>query len=479
MQLTFYGAIRTVTGSMHLVEANGQRILLDCGLFQGRRQEAYERNSHFPFSPRSIDAVILSHAHIDHCGNLPSLVKNGFSGHIICTSATRDLAAVMLRDSANIQVSDADFVNKIRRRNNDEPVEPLYTPQDAEQAIRQFVGINYDRPLDVAPGVEVNLRDAGHILGSAIVVLKLTEVNRTVKLAFSGDLGRRKTPILKDPTVITDADYLITESTYGDEEHEPIAAAEDHLVRTINAATSHSGHAIIPAFAVERTQEIVYALHRQHLSGGFGDVPVYVDSPLALDATDVFRLHPECFDTETAAFLQKTQDPFGFHTLHYIRSVEESKALNELRKPFVVIAASGMCESGRVLHHLKNGIEDPANTVILVSFQAQNTLGRRLQEHTRTVRIFGEEYNVRANVENISGLSAHADHNDLLWWIGQADGLGDVQDNMQAARRANGRLKQVFVVHGETQTAESLAAALRDAGISQVAVPNSGDCVQL
>jgi metallo-beta-lactamase family protein len=479
MQVIFHGAARSVTGSMHLVEINGQRILLDCGLYQGRRQESYERNSHFPFNPRSIDAVILSHAHIDHCGNLPSLVKDGFSGHVVCTSATRDLAAVMLRDSAHIQMSDTEYVNKVRRRRNDEPVEPLYTPQDAERAIRLMVGINYDRWLTVSPGVEVSLRDAGHILGSAIVVLRLTERNRTVTLVFTGDLGRRQTPILKDPTVITSADYLITESTYGDTVHEPIAEAEAHLARVIAETAQRGGHVIIPAFAVGRTQEIVYALHRRQRQGDLVDVPIYVDSPLALDATDVFRLHPECFDSETAAFLRQTQDPFGFHSLRYIRSVEESKSLNDLNKPFVVIAASGMCESGRVLHHLKNGIENPANTVILVSFQARNTLGRRLQDRLRTVRIFGEEYTLRASVDMVDGFSAHADRDDLLWWIRQLDGQGDRKDNGDGGRRSGGRLRQAFVVHGELETAESLAAALRDAGIGKVTVPEPGDSFRL
>ncbi len=463
MQLTFHGAVRTVTGSMHLVEANGHRILLDCGLFQGHRAEAYERNSTFPFDPRSIETVILSHAHIDHCGNLPSLVKKGFHGDILCTAATRDLAAVMLRDSAHIQVSDTLFVNKIRARQGQPPVQPLYAPEDAEHTIDHLVGFSYERPIPVASGITLTFHDAGHILGSATVMLELRERGKTVRLGFTGDLGRRNTPILKDPTVVHDIDVLITESTYADTNHEPIAKGEENLTAIINDTCKQGGRVIVPAFAVGRTQEIVYALNRQRRAGLLVDVPFYVDSPLALDATDVFRLHPECFDEETTAFLHKSEDPFGFRRLTYIRDVEESKKLNTEKKPFVVLAASGMCESGRVTHHLKNGIENPNNTVVLVSYQAENTLGRRLQEGQKIVRIFGEEYHVNAKIEVLSGFSAHADHDDLLWWVGQ---VGPT-------------LQQVFAVHGEAQNAELLATDLRQAGIKQVTVPQPGDKVQL
>ncbi len=463
MQLTFHGAVRTVTGSMHLIQCSGHRLLLDCGLFQGHRDEAYQRNSQFPFDPRSIDTVVLSHAHIDHCGNLPNLVKQGFRGHIVCTAATRDLAAVMLRDSARIQVADVDYVNVIRERNGEGPVEPLYTPEEAELAIRQLVGYAYDRPISLAAGVTVTLRDAGHILGSAISVLELSEAGRTVHLAFTGDLGRRNTPILKDPTVVTGMDYLVTESTYADQTHDDIAVAEANLAKLIDTTVARRGHVIIPAFAVGRTQEIVYALHRRLQASALADVPFYVDSPLAVDATDVFRLHPECFDADTAEFLRSKEDPFGFRRLHYVRDVAASKTLNNLKEPFVVISASGMCESGRVLHHLRHGIENPANTVILVSFQAENTLGRRLQDGEKKVRIFGEWYPVRAEIDVVSGFSAHADRNDLLWWAGQI-GPG---------------LKEAFVVHGEVDTAESLAEGLRGIGVRQVNVPEPGDKVEL
>ena len=463
MQVTFHGAARTVTGTMHMVEIGGKRILLDCGLYQGRRLEAFTRNSHFPFAARSIDAVVLSHAHIDHCGNLPSLVKQGFRGQIACTAATRDLASVMLRDSADIQVSDASFVNKLRARQGEEPTEPLYTPEEAERTIAQLVGYAYGRPFEVVPGAVVTFHDAGHILGSAIVVLELTEKGRTARLGFSGDLGRRETPILCDPTVVTGLDYLITESTYGDQEHEPVAAAEARLARLIRTASAGGGHTIIPSFALGRTQELVYALHRQRLAGALPDVPIYVDSPLAMDVTDVFRLHPDCFDAETSAFMRKNDDPFGFRRLRYVRSAAESKVLNDVKDPFVVIAASGMCESGRVLHHLRHRIENPATTIVMVGFQAENTLGRRLQDGDKRVRIFGEEFRVRANVEAVSGFSAHADRSDLLWWIGQSAPT----------------LKQTFVVHGETARAEALAAALHETGIKNTIVPAPGQSFEL
>lgn len=463
MQLTFHGAARTVTGSMHLLEVNGKRVLLDCGLYQGRRAEAYERNKNFPFDPRTIDTVILSHAHLDHSGNLPGLVKAGFRGDILCTAATRDLAAVMLRDAADIQVSDTQYVNKVRARQGQPPVEPLYEPADAEAAISALVGLSYERPSAVVQGVSVTFHDAGHILGSATVDVTMHEGGRTARLVFTGDLGRRGMAILRDPTVVTGADYVITESTYGNRKHDSLAVAEATLARLINATCANGGHVMIPAFAVERTQEIVYALHRRRLAGGLTNAPIYVDSPLALDATDVFRLHPECYDEQTLAFMRQNDDPFGFRQLHYVRSVDESKALNERREPFIVIAGSGMCESGRIVHHLRNRISKDGELVLLVGFQAEDTLGRRLQEGKKVVRIFGEEQRVRADVETIDGFSAHADHDDLLWWVG----------------KAGQKAKQVFVVHGEPESAEALAAALRQNGIAGAIVPQPGDVVQL
>ncbi len=458
MKISFLGAARTVTGSMHLLEVNSHRILLDCGMFQGRREEANARNRNLPFDPRTVDRMILSHAHIDHSGNIPTLCRSGYTGDILCTSATRDLANVMLRDSAHIQMSDAEHVTVRNERKGLPPVEPLYTIEDAEASIKQFVGFAYGRPVPVTPGVTATFFDAGHILGAAITLLDIAENGRHIRLGFTGDLGRRGLPILRDPQLVPNIDYLITESTYGNRVHGDITQIEEQLRQVILGAVARGGKLLIPAFAVERTQEIVYTIHRLVDAGRLPPIPVYVDSPLALDATEIFRLHPEVFDSQTSEFIRQREDPFGFHRLTYIRTVEESKKLNELKGPMVIIAASGMCEAGRILHHLKNNVEDARNTILIVSWQAPNTLGRRLADRENKVRIFGEEYTRRAQVEIINGFSAHADHNDLVWWIGSSSST----------------LKSVFVVHGEPDAAEALATSVREMGVDRVEVPEAG-----
>ena len=462
MQLTFLGATRTVTGSMHLVEANGARLLLDCGLFQGRRKETYERNLSFPFEPATIDAVILSHAHIDHSGNIPNLVKQGFQGPIWCTSATRDLCAAMLRDSGAIHEQDVAYVNKHRQRQGLPPVEPLYTRQDAEASLPHFVTIGYGRPFAVAPGVRLTFLDAGHILGSAITVLDIEEKGQARRLVFSGDLGRPGLPILRDPEKVRQADVLIMESTYGNRTHESREEAERTLRRVINDTYRRRGKVVIPAFAVGRTQELVYALHRLADAHKIPDLPVFVDSPLAVNVTEIFRLHPECYDEEMREFLNSDhqRDPFGFRRLRYIRNVEDSKALNFRQDSAVIISASGMCEAGRILHHLKNTIGDPANTVLFVGFQAEHTLGRRILDGQERVRIFGEEHLVRADVESIEGYSAHADQGELLGWVQGFD---------------RQRLRQVFLVHGEEEAALVLAEGVRALGVRDVRVPERGE----
>jgi metallo-beta-lactamase family protein len=461
LKITFWGAARAVTGSQHLIDVNGSRILLDCGLFQGHRAEAFERNRNLPFDPRSIDAVVLSHAHIDHSGNIPTLVKGGFRGDIHCTMATADLASIMLRDSANINAKDVEYVNKKHARRGLPPVEPLYTEEEAENALRYLVAHKYGRSFPVARGVECSLLDAGHILGSAISVLDTNENGRKVRLGFTGDLGRRNLPILRDPVMVEDLDYLITESTYGDRLHEDIRHVEDHLAEVVVETHSRGGKLIIPAFAVERTQEVIYCLHRLKNAGRIPGLPVYVDSPLAIDATEIFRLHPECFDEETNEFLLREQDPFGFKGLHYMRTVEESKLLNDLEGPMIIISASGMCEAGRVLHHLKNNVEDPRNTVLIVSFQAEHTLGRRLAEKQEKVRIFCEEYRLRAQVKIIDAFSAHADRDELLSWIGHT------------APHLHG----VSVVHGEEAESLALAEGISELGIHGLSVPYHGETV--
>jgi metallo-beta-lactamase family protein len=464
MQLTFWGAAQTVTGSMHLLETNGQRILLDCGLYQGKRQLSYERNLNLPFDPASIDVVILSHAHIDHSGNLPNLVKQGFRGSIWSTPATRDLCVAMLQDSGHIQEQDTAYVNRKRARDGLPPVEPLYTKHDAIEAVKQFVSINYHRPFSPAAGVTATFLDAGHILGSAIVVLDIVEDQRQRRLVFSGDLGRQGMAILRDPETASDADFLILESTYGDRRHETRDQARQVLRQVIVDTHKRRGKVIIPAFAVGRTQELVYALHELSEAQKIPSLDIYVDSPLAVNVTEIFRAHPECYDEETLELMQQARNPFGFRRLSYVRDVEDSKRLNFLRDSAVIISASGMCESGRILHHLKNNIEDADNTILFSGFQAENTLGRRILDGNRRVRIFGEEYDVRARVARVEGYSAHADSDELRAWASNLD---------------RQRLQGIFLVHGELDSATSLSGLLHRDGFGRVEIPERGQSFQL
>ncbi|MBI3537810.1 MAG: MBL fold metallo-hydrolase [Chloroflexi bacterium] len=463
MRLTFHGAARTVTGSMHLLETNQHRVMLDCGLFQGHRAEAAQRNANPPVDPKTIDTAILSHAHIDHCGNLPTYIKRGFAGDVNCTSATRDLAMLMLRDSARIQEQDAQYLNQKTSRAGMPPVEPLYTSADAERALQHLVGRPYGRAFNLNGGTRVQFIEAGHILGSAITVMDLTEENRAVRLCFTGDLGRKGTPILLDPELAQQIDYLIIESTYGDREHGAFEKTEDDLARIIRETVTRGGKVVIPAFAVERTQEILYSLHLKSEAHLVPSIPMFVDSPLAVRATDVFRMHLECLKPAVTEHLLTHADPFGFEKLHLTRTVEESKQINQIEGSVVIISANGMCEAGRVLHHLKNTIEDERNTVLFVGYQAENTLGRRIQDGTKKVKIFGDEFSVRAHVESASGFSAHADRSDLIDWV--------------TACKEN--LKGVFVVHGEEKSALSLADALRAVGKFSVNVPAPGQIFEL
>jgi metallo-beta-lactamase family protein len=447
---------------MHLLTANGSRILLDCGLFQGRRKESFERNRNLPFDAGTIDALVLSHAHIDHSGNIPSLVKNGFEGNVYATPATRDLCSAMLRDSGHIQEDDARYVSKKRARKGLPPVEPLYTVEDATESLRSFVSVGYDRPLPIAPGVTLTFRDAGHILGSAIVVLDVEDTGEKKRLVFSGDLGRKDMPILRDPQPVDDVNYLIIESTYGDRLHDLPEATDKQLRDVVVDAYRRGGKVIVPAFSVGRTQELVYALHRLTERRALPQLPIFVDSPLSVNVTEIFRLHPECFDKELNEFIASgnNRDPFGFRRLTYIRSVEASKELNFLREPAIIISASGMCEAGRILHHLKNNIEDPRNTVLIVGWQAPYTLGRRLVERQSVVKIFGEEYNLRARVETINGFSAHADRAGLLDYVRQ----------MEATQ-----LESAFIVHGEEPSSLALADGLQSLGLRKAIVPKQGE----
>jgi metallo-beta-lactamase family protein len=460
MKITFHGAAQTVTGSRHLISLNGKRLLLDCGLYQGRRKESYSRNLNFPFEPHSIDAVILSHAHIDHSGNLPNLVKQGFAGPIYTTPPSKHLTDIMTRDSGHIQEYDAQFINKKRARKGDPPIEPLYTVNDAIRAAWQLVGVEYDHTFQPIPGVSATLVEAGHILGSAGVILELEEKRRVIRLMFSGDIGRSDLPLIRDPVLPEDVDYLIMECTYGDRPHDPTLKAYDELQRIIKTTVERGGKVIIPAFAVGRTQSLVYYLHQMIDAGDIPRLPVFVDSPLAINVTDIFRQHSECFDAETRAFMRNDihGSALGFDLLEYTRSVEESKAINEIHGPAVIISASGMAETGRILHHLRNNVHDPKNTVLITSWMAPHTLGRRLVEGVKNIKIFGEKHKVLAQVASINGLSAHAGQNGLL----------------EYASVVKDRVKDIFLVHGEEGPATALTELFSQNGLDRVHFPELG-----
>jgi metallo-beta-lactamase family protein len=469
MQISFHGAAQTVTGSQHLIRVNGQTLLLDCGLYQGKRDEARQRNRNFSFAASGVDAVVLSHAHIDHSGNLPNLVKQGFRGKIICTAATADLCGAMLLDSGHIQEEDVEYVNRQRRKYREPPVEPIYTREDAAEALRYFEGIGYEQPYRLSPDVTLTLYDAGHMLGSAIVGLDFQpkKGKPAQRLIFTGDLGRPHVPILCDPTLIEAADFLLIESTYGSRMHPPLEESAEALKQTIRDTSARGGKVIIPAFAVERTQLLIYLLNRLYHQGELPDIPIYVDSPLAVDVTEIFRRHQDYFDEETRDYLRK-EDPdgdiFNFGRLRYIRDVEQSKQLHSLKGPAVIISASGMAEAGRIQHHLKNNIEDSRNTILIVGWQAPHTLGRRLVEQVPVVRIFGMEYHREAEVVTLNGFSNHADQQDLLSWV-------------QAFKKPPAR---VFVVHGDPEAAEALAARLRhDVGCPEVMIPALHQTVEI
>jgi metallo-beta-lactamase family protein len=464
MVIRYYGAARTTTGSMFLIEVNGQQILFECGLFQGHRDETMERNRKFPFDPSRLTCAILSHAHIDHVGNFPNLCKHGFAGNIYCTFATRDLAAIMLPDSAKIQEDDAQFVSKKRKEKGLPPVEPLYTRTDAERALQQFVAFNYDRPMPVADGVTVTFRDAGHILGSAQVVLDVQEKGgRKFRFLFSGDVGRGHDEILRDPARVDGVDFLQVESTYGGRDHSLKEHAIDEVSALILKTFQRGGKVIIPAFAVGRTQTIVYALNQLTRAGRLPQMPVFVDSPLAVNATEVFRLHPECFNESTYRFMRETAHPFGMDELTYVREANQSIKLNELKDPAIIISASGMAEAGRVRHHIKNNICDPRNLILFVGYCAENTLGHLLVSGKSSVNIFGEPYEVKAQIASMDAFSGHADRTELRRYV---EGI-------------SGDIKKVAVVHGETEQAMAFAETLRRMKPkAQVLVPEYGQRIE-
>ena len=464
MHLQFYGAARTVTGSMHIVFVGGRTILLDCGIYHGRRDESREANGHFPFDPPAIDAVVLSHAHIDHSGNLPTLVNRGFRGPIYCTAATKNLCEVMLRDSAFIQEKDAEFINKKHRRKAEPPVIPLYTEEDVNATLPLLRDEQYGATFEVTDGIRCRFEDAGHILGSASLALTLTEGSTTIRLAYTGDLGRPNLPILRDPVFVGEegTDYLISESTYGGRSHAPVEDMKEQLLDPILRAYDRKGKIIIPAFSVGRTQEIVFMLHTLSAEGKIDHIPVYVDSPLSVNVTDVFRKHPECFDEETLAVLNApvNNDPFGFERLTYIKNVEESKRLNDTPGPCIILAASGMCEAGRIVHHLANSVGDSRNMVLIVGYQAENTLGKKIVMKEPVINIFGEPHELKAEVVVLNSFSAHADQNELLGYI---------------RKFTPSMMKGIFLVHGDPDQAEKLRTGIQAIGFPSIGIPERGE----
>jgi len=450
---------------MHLLEVGQHKILLDCGLYQGKRKESYKRNRNFPFSPADLDAVILSHAHIDHSGNLPNLVKQGYRGPIYTTYATAHLDNIMLLDSGYIHEKDAEYLNKRLEKQGKPLIEPLYTKEDAARVAPLFHCLDYEEIFEPVPGIKAHLVDAGHILGSASVVIDVEDGNNSKRLWFSGDIGRPGLQLIQDPVLPRKANYLIMESTYGDTKKRGSKAAFLELKEVLQRTIKRKGRVIIPAFAVGRTQELVFGLHKMMENGDIPEIAVFVDSPLAIRASQVFREHPECFDEETRQFIadDKHHAALGFDRLQYTLSVEESKSINFAKPPYVVISASGMAETGRILHHLKNHIEDASNTVLIVSWQAPHTLGRRLADQEKDIKIFGKKYVRRAEVVTINGFSAHAGQDGLLAY----------------ANATRDTLKKVFLVHGEPRGAEPLMEKLIQSGIKNVFYPTPGAVFEL
>jgi metallo-beta-lactamase family protein len=465
MDLSFHGAAQTVTGSRHLISINGSRMLLDCGLFQGRRQETLDRNLHFSFDPTSVDAVVLSHAHIDHCGNLPSLVAQGFQGKIHATHTTRHLTDILLQDAAHIQELDAEFLNKRLAKRGEPLIRPLYTTAQASAVSTRLVSHEYGTPFEPVPGVTAKFVEAGHILGSAGIALHLEERGRKVRLMFSGDIGRPGLPIIRDPVLPSDVDALLMECTYGDIIHPSPEQAYLELRDVVRRTIDRRGKVIIPAFALGRTQGLVHDLHQMIRAGELPRVPIYVDSPLATNVSEIFQEHPEAFDDAARAMI-RAEPPngfFGSDLLTFTRSVDESKALNNRKDPIVIISASGMAESGRILHHLRHNIEEPRNTILITSWMAPHTLGRRLVERQPVVRIYGEEFPVRAEVAVINGLSAHAGQDFLV----------------EYARTAGATVKRIFLVHGEPGPAAALTGKLAYVGLKRVDYPAHGERTEL
>ena len=466
MKIKFWGAAQTVTGSSHLVELNdGRKLLLDCGLYQGREGFAGEYNTTFPCDPKEIDVMVLSHAHIDHCGRIPQLVKKGFKGDIYCTHATYDLCAIMLADSAKIQESDARYENKSRIKRGEELMEPLYTIQDVPKALGQMIAAPYERWIHIEDGIKLLFRDAGHILGSATVTLEIKEDGKTKRLGFTGDIGRPNIPILRDPQPMPQVDYLISECTYGGKNHIKSEETKERLYEIIHSVcVKKKGKVIIPAFSVGRTQLLVHALDQLENEGRLPRIPVYVDSPLAVNATEIFQMHPECYDEELLEYIQDDPNPFGFNNLHYIRKVEKSKALNRQKGAAIIISASGMVTAGRIMHHIANNVEDSRNAILIVGYCARGTLGQKLVDGAKKVRIHRKEFKVNAKIIRLNSMSAHAGQDEMTDFISNQD---------------TKVLQHIFLVHGNTDRAEKFQEHLTETGYKSVIIPNRGEIIDL
>ena len=466
MKLKFMGAAKEVTGSKHLITTKkGLKILLDCGMYQGKGLETDAMNRDLGFNRAEIDYLILSHAHIDHSGLIPYIYKEGFRGTVLCTPATRDLCAIMLADAGRIQMADVHTFNKKRKEQGEPPVEPIYTEQDAQECMSCFISVPYHKPFNIEGEVTVQFFDAGHILGSSCVYLEIKDGRRTIKLGFTGDIGRYNKRILKDPEPSPQVDYLIMESTYGDRLHTTIENAEKELLMAVlDTCTKKKGKLIIPSFAVGRAQEIIYALDRLETADLLPDIDVFVDSPLSISATNILRLHSECFGPSILDYMKKDPDPFGFDRLQYIQSVEASKALNVRHKPCVIISASGMMEAGRVKHHLANHIDDPTTTILCVGYCEPKTLGAKIMRGDKTVSIFGHRYEVRAELRRIESLSGHGDYSEMINYIGCQE---------------KSKLKKIFLVHGEEQTQLNFKQTLNETGWKRVEIPEFRQEVEL
>jgi len=459
MKFYSYGACKEVTGSKHFIEIDNQIIQIDCGMFQGRRKESYLKNKNIKFNPKVLSALILTHAHFDHCGAIPYIIKNGFAGNVYSTPATRDVSNIILLDSAYIQQKDFEYLKEKKQKHPERNInlyEPLYNSDDVIKALGHFVTINYHRDFFISRNIKIKFYDAGHILGSSLVYIETNEGN----IVFTGDLGRKHLPIIKDPETLPDFDFLVIEGTYGNRLHESIGLAKENLAKVINRAVNRNGKIIIPAFTIERTQELIYIIHTLILEKNIPEIPIFIDSPMAVNATSVFKLHPECFDEETINnFTSEKLDPFGFDSIRYVSSTSQSKKINEIQEPIIIISASGMCETGRILHHLKNNIEDPANIIAIVGYMAENTLGRKILDGAKKIKIFNKTYTVRAEVVKLNAFSGHADYNEILDWVSYHN---------------KEKIKKVFLVHGEEEALKNLQTLMVQAGLKHVEIVEEG-----